>query len=186
MLSFISGFFKFLLSVILFIPKVIFVYIPVFMLKLLGEMIKSFVGKTMATLEVAANGRPMHGIVEPSEIPRRSPDDSSSDRRAKESAYTSIKACQLHISELERQHSYGAISDAEYAESIQSALRHRIQAEARFNELCDICDQMHSTQRAMSHADSAEKINELSRTYSELAARKAALVGEDGPRSGNQ
>ena len=61
---------------------------------------------------------------------------------------------------------------------MQEELRNRIQAEARFNELCDICDQMHSTQKSMARAGSVEKINELTRTYNELAARKAELTGE--------
>ncbi|MGN0873943.1 MAG: hypothetical protein ACI4OZ_02020 [Akkermansia sp.] len=138
----------------------------------------SFFDKFLETLDILSNGRPTHGIVRPGEVPRQSSDDSASDRRAKESAYASIKYCQFHISELERQHSYGAISDAEYANRIQEELRNRIQAEARFNELCDICDQMHSTQKAMARADSVEKINELTRTYNELAARKAELTGE--------
>lgn len=144
----------------------------------LEEAFDSFCSKLGEHLDILSNGRPTHGIVRPSEVPRQSSDDSASDRRAKESAYTSIKYCQLHISELERQHSYGAISDAEYAKRMQEELQNRIQAEARFNELCDICDQMHSTQKAMARADSVEKINELTRTYNELAARKAELTGE--------
>lgn len=144
----------------------------------LEEAFNSFCSKLGEHLDILSNGRPTHGIVRPSEVPRQSSDDSASDRRAKESAYTSIKYCKLHISELEYKHSNGAISDAEYAKRMQEELQNRIQAEARFNELCDICDQMHSTQKAMARADSVEKINELTRAYNELAARKAELTGE--------